>query len=511
LWSPVDFILGYLRQKEHPQARREQSRSRPQARSSFRKMPIQKGKKKKTPKKAKSNPAGSPNPKSQPKTMTTATEVAKALNESSLNDPPTLGSEEGTPTGSQKSSGSEDDSNSDLDLSLDGEPPEKKKKERKTKEKEKKEKAAEEKEEDIEVSSGEEKTEGVVVVSEEVRWADWEEDYLREVEEERGEEFFTGRRKYMELSGEAARASAMAAEKKWKAFFDENKGDESFQDGVLVGALYFYQGAPAIHLVQVALHNIGLKGQITPLTKTTSETKNYEVRGWNKRSVEHIHATIGKLGADVAKAVGKPFRWKELRHIEEVVIKISGLPFQWGEKEVRKGLFMVGGFPTTGLIKITRILFQGKDSGEVHLIYKFLPERLIGWGRLGKNDFTCSRNKKAHWRILRPPREFEDFQECKHCMWTHGTRTPCEVKIWVDREGWEAAAEIAKWKEPTSTEEEKEKKEETAEGTPYTKDPFWDTDFPVEDSGYQRGAGGRGGGVGRGGGAAWGRGGTYKQ
>jgi hypothetical protein len=218
------------------------------------------------------------------------------------------------------------------------------------------------------------------------------------------------------------------------------------------------------------------------------------------------------LGAEVAKAVGKPFIWKDLRNIDKVVIKITGLPFQWGEKEVRKGLFTVGCFPTTGLIEITRVLFQEKDSGEVNLIYKFLPERLIGWGRIPKNEFECSRNKKALWRIRQPPREFEEFAECSHCMWIHGTRTPCEVKILVDQSGWEAAEKIVKWDEAVMLNEEGKQKEETVKGTPYTKDAFWEGDFPVEsEDGVQRGTGGRGARGGRGGGAAWGRGGACKQ
>jgi hypothetical protein len=376
------------------------------------------GGKKKTPKKKKpaaASPAPAP---AAPK------KVTKVKADAEL----TLSSDEKTPSNS-RSDGSDSASERDEGTGSDNPAHNKKNKER-IKEKKKKDKDPEE-EEEIDPNDPID------------TWSGWEENYLAEVDEDKQEEFFMGRRRYMEKSGEAALISASTAERNLKSFFDANKKDKNFQDGALVGALFFYQGAPAINIVQKALHDIGLKGQITPLNRTPGETKNYEVRVWNKGMVESVHATIGKRGAEITKTVEKPFRWKDLRFIDAVVIKVTGLPFQWTESDVRKGLFEVGGFPTAGLMKIIRILFQGKDSGEVSLIYKFLPERFIGWGRIPKNDFDCSRNKKAHWRILRPPREFEEFLECKHCMWTHGTRAPCEVKITVDKAGWEAAEQLA--------------------------------------------------------------------
>jgi hypothetical protein len=446
---------------------------------------------KRTPKKKKAL-VDSPAPSkagNKPPASTKASEEGTAVN-------PLFGSEE-----SHTPSGTEEDNDSNSDTSRTSSEEEKGRKEKGPKEKGKKRTELEQEEE--------KEAEDVIVDT----WEGWQEDYLKEVDDKMKEDFFMGRKRYMEKSSEAARILASTAERNWKAYFEANKKEKKFEDGILVGALYFYQGAPSINAVQKALHEIGLNGRITPIIRTPEENKNYEVRSWNRGAVEAIHETIGKRGAEVARAVGKSFRWKDLRSIEQVVIKITGLPFQWAESDVRKGLFEVGGFPTVGLIRITRILFQGKDSGEVNLHYKFLPERLIGWGRIPKNDFVCSRNKKAHWRILRPPREFEDFSECKHCLWTHGTRTPCEVKITVDKEGWEAAEKLANMVISPGDSEIVIEKEAVGKTVPYTKDPFWDPDFSVSYEPSESGGGGGrgGGGSGRSKGQAWGGRGAWKQ
>jgi hypothetical protein len=252
-------------------------------------------KKNQTPKKNKGKPQGTPSPQKFPqkggKALQAAqdktAETTEALRKSMLDN--------NTEDNSNRSargldeSGSEDDmfSKADRDSSEDDVNPVTGTKKSRKRVREKKKATEQEEPEKKEEEEETEKEKGKDV------WAEWEEDYLKELEEEKKEEFYMGRSRYMELSRYAAQSSSQAAEKKWKVFFNKNKGDKSFQDGVLVGVMYFYQGDPALDLVQVALHNIGLKGQITPLTKTPNESKNYKVRAWYKGGVENIHTTIG--------------------------------------------------------------------------------------------------------------------------------------------------------------------------------------------------------------------------
>jgi hypothetical protein len=84
-------------------------------------------------------------------------------------------------------------------------------------------------------------------------------------------------------------------------------------------------------------------------------------------------------------------------------------------------------------------MFNGKTSGEVHLIYDNVPERIISWGRLARNDFKCIKTKMCAWRIAYPPREYDVYMMCNFCSWNHTTRVDCQVKKMVESGGWESA------------------------------------------------------------------------
>jgi hypothetical protein len=206
----------------------------------------------------------------------------------------------------------------------------------------------------------------------------------------------------------------------------------------LVGALYFHQSIPPVGETQTVLAKIGLESLITPITRTPTEPKNYEVRVWEKDNVESAYKIISKRGKEIAVMVDKPFRWKDLRWIDKVVVKVTGLPFQWDKRWVRRGLFKNLGFPSAGLFRIIRVLYNGKTSGKVNLIYDFVPERIISWGRLAKNDFHCTKTKVCAWRIAYPPREYDVYKMCKFCTWNHTTRVDCQIKKLVEEEGWDS-------------------------------------------------------------------------
>jgi hypothetical protein len=254
--------------------------------------------------------------------------------------------------------------------------------------------------------------------------------------------FEVGKKAYLAWSTTEGDKSSLRGAKRIQTFFDKNKGEETFRDGFLVGAMYFHQSSPAVGDAQTALSKIGLESMITPITRTPTEPKNYEVRVWDKNNIESAYRIITKRGKEVAVIADKPFRWKDLRWIDKVVVKVTGLPFQWDEAWVRKGLFRNLGFPTAGLYRIVRVLYNGKTSGEVHLIYEYVPERIISWGRLARNDFKCTKTKVCAWRIAYPPREYDVYAMCNYCSWNHTTRVDCQVKLLVEKGGWDAAKEV---------------------------------------------------------------------
>jgi hypothetical protein len=254
--------------------------------------------------------------------------------------------------------------------------------------------------------------------------------------------FEEGRKEYMAWSTAEGEKSSTRGARRIQSFFDKNKGEETFRDGFLVGAMFFHQSSPPVGDTQNALAKIGLESMITPITRTPTEPKNYEVRVWDKNNIESAYRIISKRGKEVAVIVDKPFRWKDLRWVDKVVVKVTGLPFQWDEAWVRKGLFRNLGFPTAGLFRIVRVMFNGKTSGEVQLIYEYVPERIISWGRLARNDFKCTKTKTCAWRIAYPPREYDVYTMCSFCSWNHTTRVDCQVKKMVDSGGW-AAAKLA--------------------------------------------------------------------
>jgi hypothetical protein len=150
-------------------------------------------------------------------------------------------------------------------------------------------------------------------------------------------------------SNESGKQTAAYAERKIQYLFMLAVDDKRFKDGFVVGAMFFHARMPGMGKVQSALGKIGLSNIITPITKATDESRNYEIRVWDRGNIEGVHRIIMKRGADVASAVSKPFRWKDLRNVYLVVVRISGLPFQWDELLVRKGLFDSLGFLTQGL------------------------------------------------------------------------------------------------------------------------------------------------------------------
>jgi hypothetical protein len=305
-------------------------------------------------------------------------------------------------------------------------------------------------------------------------------------------DFQVGRTAYLEKSEVLGRAAAARGEGRIQDVFDRNKNEKNFRDGFLVGALFFHSGAPAVGQIQAALTKMGMGGIVTPITKAATEPRNYEIRVWEEENKDVAHRTIIRRGGELAKAGNRAFRWKDLRTIDSAVIKVTGLPFQWEEKEVRNGLFTAIGFPTTGLLRIVRIAFNGKPSGEVQLVYLCVPERIISWGRIARNEFKCSKTKIAAWRVAYPPHEYDAFAMCEFCNWNHSTRVDCEVKIQVENEGG--------WLAYNERMEEANRGHEKASLVPYTTENFESAEFsPPEKETTDARRGGRGGRGARGG------------
>jgi hypothetical protein len=141
-------------------------------------------------------------------------------------------------------------------------------------------------------------------------------------------EFEKGRKGYLSWSTAEGEKSSMLSARRIQSFFDKNKGKETFRDGFLVGAMFFHQSSPAFGDAQVALTKIGLELMITPITRTPTKPKNYEVRVWYKNNIEPAFWIISKRGKELAVLVDKPFRWKDLRWVDKVVVKVTGLSFQ---------------------------------------------------------------------------------------------------------------------------------------------------------------------------------------
>jgi hypothetical protein len=125
-------------------------------------------------------------------------------------------------------------------------------------------------------------------------------------------EFEEGRKGYMAWSTVEGEKLSMLGAKRIQSFFDKNKGEETFRDGFLVGAMFFHQSSPAVGDAQLALTKIGLESMITPITRTTTEPKNYEVRVWDKNNIESTYRIISKRGKELVFIIDKPFRWKDL-------------------------------------------------------------------------------------------------------------------------------------------------------------------------------------------------------
>jgi hypothetical protein len=146
------------------------------------------------------------------------------------------------------------------------------------------------------------------------------------------DKFEAGRKEYMDWSNAEGTRTAEKGERKIQALFDKNKEEAEFRDGFFLGALYFHQSIPPVGETQTALAKIGLESLITPITRTPTEPKNYEVRVWEKANVKSAYKIISKRGKEIAVMVDKPFRWKDLRWIDKVVVKVTGLPFQWDKR-----------------------------------------------------------------------------------------------------------------------------------------------------------------------------------
>jgi hypothetical protein len=309
--------------------------------------------------------------------------------------------------------------------------------------------------------------------------------YVDDIEDDA--DFQIGRSAFLSLSEAAGKSSSARGESRIQQAFIRNASEANFKDGHLVGAMFFHSGVPAVGEIQSTLTKMGLGGTITPITRGATESRNFEIRVWDKANANGVHKTIVRRGSELALAGDKPFRWKDLRLIDTAVVKVTGLPFQWQEKEVRCGVFKSLGFPVHGLQKIIRIAFNGKPSGEVQLIYEFVPERIISWGRLARNEFKCSKTKTAAWRMAYPPREYDAFVMCEYCNWNHSGRVDCEVKLAYNNSGnWMAVEELL-------TEDGRE--DSLLDEVPYLIENFGQYEYnpPVKESRRGGGRGGRGG------------------
>lgn len=217
---------------------------------------------------------------------------------------------------------------------------------------------------------------------------------------------------------------------KTRAFFKDNQDNEEFDDGFLVGALYFWNKVPPYGAIRRALTVAKVPTGQYKLLQHPTVKKNVEIRVGKAEHVAKISASVRANLTRIGAFLKVQVRYKDLELRKKCVIKLSGFPSKWSPSTFIDAIEEKLPIPTEGLEQIIREkTLEDEVTNIVRLVYSIIPIDFIAW----ENDRTAKSFTTDKWTMawgwINGPQEYQSSIECDECRWQHSRYIKCGFQI----------------------------------------------------------------------------------